>query len=76
MGGQLCVHTDGHSDPHVPGCWLWSGAVREPGPGFGSGEFQHCTDQVMIDEMQQSLQPLPQYEGTENTPLAQTSCDF
>lgn len=51
MGGQLCVHTDGHSDPNVPGCWLWSCSMREPGPGFCSGEFQHCTDQVMIDEM-------------------------
>lgn len=51
MGGQLRVHEDGHPDPDVPGCWLRSGSLREPGPGLGGGQFQHCTDQVMIDEM-------------------------
>lgn len=47
VGSQLCVYTDGHSDPDVPGCWLWFGSCREPGSGLGDGQLQHCTDKVM-----------------------------
>lgn len=48
MGGQLRVYTDGHFDPDVPGCRVWFGSFREPGPGLGDGQLQHCTDKVMI----------------------------
>lgn len=47
VGGQLCVYTDGHSDPDVPGRWVWLGSCREPGAGLGDGQLQHCTDKVM-----------------------------
>lgn len=47
VGSQLCVYTDGHSDPDVPGRWVWLGSCREPGAGLGDGQLQHCTDKVM-----------------------------
>lgn len=33
VGSQLCVYTDGNTDPDVPGSGLWFGSCREPGTG-------------------------------------------
>lgn len=33
VGGQLCVYTDGDTDPDVPGSGLRFGSCREPGTG-------------------------------------------
>lgn len=52
MGDQLCVYTDGHFDPDVPGCRVWFGSWGEPGAGLGDGQLQHCTDKVMMTYVQ------------------------
>ena len=51
MGDQLCVYTDGHFDPDVPGSRVWFGSRGEPGAGLGDGQLQHCTDKVMTHNL-------------------------